>query len=1036
MKTRTIVRNSIITTFTVVFIVLYFLYLIESYIIPNKFEISVVLFLGFAIIITGIFYFFSKIDSPNKIIAQVNILDENAIKIILMILMVITIFIPAVSFSDVIIAWNEILPLNYVRGVVFLLGALIIPGACIFNLILPKNAIHERLNVEPFLIKLTIYPILSLTYLGSVTLALDFFGFTRSYIFLFLFLSFIFLFALDIFFQKIRGTKPKIKTTEIRISRYTFLILFIGLGIIIIAFGTILSSHQYILGGDRWRGISPASLIGSGNFATTHTGYIKYWGSVSFGLSVLCGIPYINTNVLLFPFLYLSITSVYLFTKALLSHIEEKFCVLASIFIAIVFDPIKLNFQFSFHSFAFFSLFISLALFFIVVKSDHMENREKLITKDKVLLVLSALFFVQSIITYYLPFLIGIITIFLYSLFSNNFKQYLKRFLVFYGFFIIFFLIIDLMVLNYFSFWSFQFLSVFSEIPFNFVHIRPYSLRIALTAFLFYTIFLSSLLILFFIYKFSSRLSSIIKKVKLKINTILEKKHKFLFIFLAIFILICFFLANLDPTFGKRLIYGGRENQQEPFLIFYLSTLLGAIGFLGILGISLSYFSFKENKNLFVFLLSWTVVIIGLASSLIFIRWIQNPTSLVSDIPEDHKSLISYFFSRTWYYSMIPLSIFASIGLIRLIQKLKSHRWFIRKTRGWFKIKTYKEIISYTSLALIPILIFLFLSSPIARIIYWDNYYAVSDEEAQIIGWVSKNIPKDSRIMGPWMFRQRLEDDLYLYKIYDYNSEMNSALNNYTLQEEDLYKWIANKSSFGEIKLLYEEDEFNNVILMHDKSDSGKLFMVKNFIEPQTNGTISFYLKIDTADENLDAGLFFKIYGENSSEGIDFYINYGNHYYYNDSNNNYDDIYKEYSVNEWNYYEFNFELEQNFGYWNVSINGIQINDSLGNSQFNFRGNPVNFSRAEFSTTIESKDYFVYFADFNYSWESINLKNDIYERILLNDITKLIYHLRSQKIHYFIISKHRMYLYQELINYFYRIQLYDYGNYKIYKSIEI
>lgn len=301
--------------------------------------------------------------------------------------------------------------------------------------------------------------------------------------------------------------------------------------------------------GDRWRAISSASLIGSGDFGSSHKTYTKYWGCVSFGLSVLCGIPYINTNVLLFPFLYLSITSIYLLTKILLKNMNEKFCVLSSIFIVVMFDPIKLIFQFSFHSFAFFTLFISLTLFLLVIKSDNSGKRSKLTTENIIILVLSSLFLVQSLMTYILPALMGLVIIFLYCLFSTNFKRYLKVLLIFYFIFIIILIILDLIASNFFSFWSLQFLSGFSGILFNFMSVRPYSLRITFTSLLFYTFLLSSFFLLFFVYRFSSRLSIIINKIKLKTNFILEKKHIYLFVFIFTLFLIFILITNLDLRF-------------------------------------------------------------------------------------------------------------------------------------------------------------------------------------------------------------------------------------------------------------------------------------------------------------------------------------------------------------------------------------------------------------------------------------------------------------------------------------------------------
>ena len=1035
IKIKIIIWKSIVII--ICFLLLYFLYLNLAYIMPNEFEISIVILLGLAIIIIVVFYFFIKFDSPNNNIIQIKILNENAIKIILIVLMSITIFIPAVSFSDVIISWDHIHPLNYVRCVVFLIGALFIPGACIFNLIPPESTIHERLNVESFFVKLTIYPIISLTYLGSLTLILDFLDFTRFSIFLFLFSSILFLFVLD---QIRNANKLKIKTTEITISRYTFLILIMGIGLIIVGFGVILSS-SYLLPGDRWRPISSSLLVGVPDISpfTSFVAYPRYWGIIIFSLSVLCGIPYINTNVLLFLFLYLSFTSIYLFTKALLNNKNSKFCFLSSIFIAILFHPTELIYQFSFHSFAFYSFFLSLTFFFIVIKSDDLKNSAYLKRGNIVMLALSSIFLVQSLITYYIPGLIGLITIFLYCIFSENIKHYLRDLLIFYGFFIIFFSIIDFMSYFCFSYDCIMFLSNFSGIPLSFSQISPRALRYFLGALIFYPILFSSLILLLIVYKFSRHFSIIIKKVKLKINTILEKRFfvYLLFFFILIFISLslCLLIAN-DLTFlAKFLVIGWALNREEYFFIYYLSLLFCTMGFIGILGIYLSYFCFKENKKLFFFLFSWTVLLICVASSVLFLKWIQYPTSLVSEIPSDDYTIMIYWYSRTWSYSIIPLSIFASIGLIKLIQEVKSRGWFKVKSRGWFQAKTYNDIKSLTSLSLISLLIFLSFSNPITLVMYWDNFYSVSDEEAQIIGWTTKNVRGSTILISKnwWKLGSRFQQDLYHYSINYFEYELENAVENYRLREEDFYKWRTNDS---DVQLLYEKDEFNNVILMYDKNPSGGVSMVKDFIGPQSNGTISFYLKMSTADEDIDAGIVLRIFGRNSSEGIDFYMNHGNHYYYNDSNNKYDDMDKEYGVNEWNYYEINFECK-NPGYWNVSMNGVQINNNIsGESKLELRGEPANFSRFEISTTNEGKEYYVYFYDFSYSWETNTPENGLYKRILLNDITKLIYHLNSEDIHYFLIYRQYIYRYPELMEYFYRKELYSYGNLSIYGSIQL
>lgn len=835
MKSRQIVRISIISILIIFFIVLYFVYLVQNYIIPNYYEISILILLGFAVIIIGIIYFFLKINSPNIIVARVKTLNENLIKTILIILMVITTFIPAVSFSDVIIIWNEIPPLNYIRGSVVLVGALFIPGACIFNLIFPESTIHERLKVESFLIKITIYPLISLTYLGSITLILDFLGFALNIIPV-LFFSIVFLYVLDLFFQKYKVNELKNKITEIKISRYTFLILFIGLGIVIIAIGILLKSH-YLIAGDRWRAIAFATTIGVPGTTTFELAdtYTKYWGCISFSLSVLCGIPYINTNVLLFPFLYLSITSSYLLIKALLDKMNEKYCILSSIFIAVFFQPMMLMVQFSFHSFAFFTLFLSLTLFFIVIKSSPLENKQKLNTENRVLLALSALFLVQSLMTYSIPALMGIITIFLYSMFSANKKHYLRVLLVFYGFFIIFFISFDLVALNFFSFWIIHNLSSFIGIPLHNLYLAENINMFTrlINSIRLYAFLLSILIVLIFIY-YSKKNSYRINKVRLKKKSILEKKYKYLFVFIFILLLICILIASLDFTFYYRLLIGGKLwwgagiNSQEYFLIFYLSTLLGAIGVFGIIGIYLSYFCFKENKNLYLFLLSWIVLIIGLASLLIFLRWVQYPTSLVSDIPNEYYVGLAHWFTRTWYYSMIPLSILMSIGLIKLIKQVKS--------RNFIKLNKYQNFKSIGSLTLISLLIFLSFSNPITQVMYWDNYYFVPDEDAQMIGWITENVPRGSSILiGHRLldFKHRLEGDLFLYEVIDLEGEMRVFQQN--LSNEEINKLIDDLSTRDiNYFILIRQNICDNyqklIIQFYNKSDSNFPYSYGRFI--------------------------------------------------------------------------------------------------------------------------------------------------------------------------------------------------------------
>ncbi|MHA1982638.1 MAG: hypothetical protein ACTSXN_16290, partial [Promethearchaeota archaeon] len=81
-------------------------------------EIPIIPFIGFALIIIGFFYFFIKLDSKRERIYTFKYsgLNENSFKILLVILMILTFFIEPITFSDIIIDWNQISFLNYFRS--------------------------------------------------------------------------------------------------------------------------------------------------------------------------------------------------------------------------------------------------------------------------------------------------------------------------------------------------------------------------------------------------------------------------------------------------------------------------------------------------------------------------------------------------------------------------------------------------------------------------------------------------------------------------------------------------------------------------------------------------------------------------------------------------------------------------------------------------------------------------------------------------------------------------------------------------------
>ena len=465
----------IVIGFIVGFIVLYFSFLYYFYILPSGQKLSIFLFIGFSIIIIVIFYFFLDLNKNREknILFTVKFLSEDWIKMILMLLMSVVIFIPPVSVYKIIIEWGGIGFFTYFRAIIFLIGGVFMPGACIFKIIFPKSTLHERFKIEPFLLKITIYPLISLVFLGTATLIIDVLGVTKRGFSIILFFIILVLFISDLIIQKLRNkTNFKSFSKEIKISKYSFLILLIALAIIIIAFGNHLKS-RYSVFYDQYEAISYVQYIGNSDRTKYSKFYIYaiYWSYISFGMSSLCGIPPINTCALLFPFLYLFITSIYLLIKALLFDLDDRYALLSTIFV-VTFSGLFYIFNssngvswlifsgmlfFWFKSFAIFLFIISFALFIIVNNSFQMRKKKLTLTlqiENYTIIVLSSFFLIYSYMLYFLPALMGFSLIFFYCLFSNNKKESFFNLLIYYSSFITFYIFFDILLDFFFSWYN------------------------------------------------------------------------------------------------------------------------------------------------------------------------------------------------------------------------------------------------------------------------------------------------------------------------------------------------------------------------------------------------------------------------------------------------------------------------------------------------------------------------------------------------------------------------------------------------------
>ncbi|MEE9379668.1 MAG: hypothetical protein V3V33_16710, partial [Candidatus Lokiarchaeia archaeon] len=174
------------------------------------------------------------------------------------------------------------------------------------------------------------------------------------------------------------------------------------------------------------------------------------------------------------------------------------------------------------------------------------------------------------------------------------------------------------------------------------------------------------------------------------------------------------------------------------YFLLYLDIIFLNIGFIGILAIYLSYFSYKKDKKLFYFLVLWIIFSISFASVLIFKNYILFLSN--QNIPTYEIDRANYWFNRSWYDSIPGFSILASFGLIELG----------RKAKNYLRINLNRKIKLFhvTKNVFVSIIIFMSLSNLIITGMHRGNtsrklYY----DQAQVIGWISDNIPPSSNIL-------------------------------------------------------------------------------------------------------------------------------------------------------------------------------------------------------------------------------------------------------------------------------------------------
>jgi len=986
--------------------------------------VPIILLSGFGLFIIGFFYFFFFIikDKENSVILRLNVLSENTITSILIVLMMCTFFIPPVTFSEMAIDWSQISVLNYIRAIVFVIGCAFVPGSSIFCLLFPNSTIHEKLKIEPFFVKLVLYPLISFTFLGSISLIIDQLGVLRESFSIILFLTIIIL-----HFTKIVKVKKDFKMkhifnkSEVKISRNTLFVLFLTIAVILIALSIHLHT-KYLFGIDGYIAISSSRFVGIPDIQITdylYT-YTLYWGYIAFSLSTLSGIPAINIMALYFFFVYLFIASIYLFFKAFLSDLNDKYAILATIFATIfsnmfyiygnyislerisffTFDGI---FNFRYKGFAVILIIISMTLFIVTFRKSIFKNLKRFsFTEDWFILFVSAFFLIQSFMIYFLPIIPALSLIFVLMLVLANKRALFKYYFHFSAFLIGFFIFFDLIFDNLFS------KQTIGSLFYFFGEFIRFQISDTLLQFYITILSLICLLVIIPVVSFSfKKLLSFGTKLNLRFRLKPESIPKIVILSYTV-LLILEILLNLIRTL--RSIY---------FFTFILHLFFFNLGFTGILGFYLTSLCYKKNKQIFYTTLLWFMCLFLVSVGPLIVNWFFYPFSNPIGLPANSFFEINYWFSRTWYYSIIPISILASIGLIKLAKILSLKFPIIGRKKS--------VSLSLKLMSLSFIVVFIFSNSIIAGM-HFNNetYKTINDEEAQVLGWITENLPSKSNILIDRLQIKRSLEPITTTTSYLINKEVETAI------FSDYRYGISYKTDTNcSIDYIEKFGNYDNVIDILDNNSMGRASIDINLLLEIRYASIEFFIKTT----NTSKGFWLNSSLSKVFNGFSLSIGSDSIFYFNGSS--YEKI-VDIENDKWYKIRIYFECTNNFysglnkNQWKITINGTEY----GNYDF---WNEVSFiNYMELFTSQLDSGWSVYITGLNFSWDS-DFKFECY----LFKYLKVIDYLKTKNIPYLIYSKEPtsfnveaekyIDIDGELIPFFYKNKLYEYKSLTIYCS---
>lgn len=994
-----------------IFLIIFFQFIINIYINPYDLVVPHLIFAGYAIIIVIFLFLFINLNTLKKErVAKIKlmILSEFWIKFFLILSMGITFFIYPETSTTTIMSWSEINFLNYIRAIAMILCCSYLPGSCFYNIFFKNQQFLNNFKINPLIFKITLYPLFSFMIFGMYSMFLEFIGVSNELFALYIYFLIISLFIIDTFIQVYRNEdKLRLKKKPIYISKKTLMIIFISIGTIFIAAGIFIAS-RYLIHGDIWRGNSYAFMLG--NMQTTPItklcgsdsgAYYAYWGYISYGFSVMAGIPFINTNALLFIFSYLYVTSFYLMILVILKDYSKVYSIMGTIFFILfsqlfLFFDIELKntgtlfiingfFQFSYRSYSFLTAFISLILFIIAFKHSLKYNDKSNFKQNIILIVLSALFLLQSYMTYFFPLIIGLTFFLAYFIFLKEKKQFFKFFIYFSISFVLLFIIIDIFSAFYFSWIPARLGALYIDVA------RPIVEDHLISNAIFVYLFLTGFLLCLFLINSILKKKEMKKRDKYRGNSYSYNKtfvKSFYLILLVIFLaLVIFNIINV--------YYGTTTNN---FFNFYLNLIVINIGIPGILTVCFLYFTYKKDKRLLKTLVLWSILIIGFASLLIFWKWITYPFLSPLEIPYDEYIALIYFFYRTWYFSIIPISILASVGLIEFQIYLKKKYEEKMKNKS---ISYHKKLLKLNSAC---ILIFLIITNTIIPSIYWYNWDVyLKDEEVQVMGWVTENIPADSNILIDRYLMYHLMDLEFCnihetYYIGDLNN--NEWNGKYEYDDNCNISLIKSLDMHEQVLDLYDDESFGNVridILFNTNDEIG----VVEFYWQVSNNIIPNYLilKQDTKQNAIFISIRdgeFKYYNGSHWIGISIC-----------------------NTERWYHNKIEFFCDQgDTGKFNWFINGTKV---LSNIDFNIKSDKINY------LYIETSHYHA--GGNSFKLDSINFTGNkmfcYLEEALFYVSPSILNLFRHENLSYFIVSRNNQYKFRYLLEDYFNMYVYNY-----------